>query len=408
MKRFFACALVLCLLPFSALSEGWLGQLFGGFTQSAPSLRFVSVSDRAFEAQGARVIGASSDKSKILIASAYELYLWDAANKQRLPIAFTEEEDIAQFNFLVETAYVFTLLKGKTTQEAAHESFLARLDAYLKSRGRERLTSFDEVSECFPMLLSLGASARCIGSRYAIVDAVQLPAVLLIDMETGACALQGDQKALLHGDTLYHDGELTDLLTGENRRPEYAPINGEASYRPTQRDAKLLGDDSLLVLSPANAINKEDNTRQSALYCYSTDASQAKLIALGAFSLSKEPSRLLVTGDGRYAAACPQQLSDSDSAMLIDLESGKVRPFGADAPFPVSATRDAFICYDYKNASALLLLDPQTLETSRLNVSSYRPGALNLNIVSDLTSNGEGLYFSQREALHGFFELIDK
>ena len=94
--------------------------------------------------------------------------------------------------------------------------------------------------------------------------------------------------------------------------------------------------------------------------------------------------------------------------MLIDLESGEVRPFGADAPFPVSATRDAFICYDYKNASGLLLLDPQTLETRRLNVSGYRPGALNLNIVSDLTSNGEGLYFAQREALHGFFELIDK
>ncbi len=408
MKRFLACTLILCLLPFSALSEGWLGQLFSGFTQSAPGLRFVSVSDRAFDAQGARVIGANGDKSKILIASAFELYLWDTAKKRRLPIAFTAEEDIAQFNFLVETAYVFTLLKGKTTQEAAHESFVARLGAYLEARGRERLTSFDEVSECFPMLLSLGASARCIGSRYAVVDAVQLPAVLLIDMETGACALQGDKQALLHGDTLYHDGELTDLVTGESRRPEYPLIDGEASYRPMQRDAKLLGNGSLLILSPANAINKEDNTRQSALYCYSTDASKTKLIALGAFSLSKEPSRLLVTGDGRYAAACPQRLSDSESAMLIDLESGEVRSFGADAPFPVQATQDAFICYDYKNASGLFLLDPQTLETSRLNVSGYRAGTPNLTIVSDLTANGEGLYFAQREALHGFFELTDK
>ena len=94
--------------------------------------------------------------------------------------------------------------------------------------------------------------------------------------------------------------------------------------------------------------------------------------------------------------------------MLIDLESGEVRSFGADAPFPVQATQDAFICYDYKNVSGLFLLDPQTLETSRLNVSGYRPGTPNLTIVSDLTANGEGLYFAQREALHGFFELTDK
>ena len=65
MKKVLACLLVMSLLPFGALSEGWFSALFGN--ADAPEFRYVSVPEKAFGEGNHRVLAASMDENFILI-----------------------------------------------------------------------------------------------------------------------------------------------------------------------------------------------------------------------------------------------------------------------------------------------------------------------------------------------------
>ena len=397
LKTLIAIALITALLP-GALAGGFFSGLLGGGSEK---LRFVSVKDRAFSTDNARVIAATGDGRNVLIMNPFELYLWDTKTNRRAAVWFSSEQDIEQLNFTMQTAYVLRSNVKKDQTEARQKQYEEITGKYFERNGITRFTTLDEVSGCFPMIISIGARTKELGPRWALVEATYLSAMLLIDLESGEARFTEDRYASISGDRLLNsdDGSVTDLATGETYYPEYKrpEIDGSSGIIKTLR---LLGDDSIAALVPGSSI-RDDKTRDMLLVQASVENS--RVIALGSFDFMREPSELLVTGNGRYAVAYYPQVYYADQAVIVDLETGEIKKPGLEELLFVAAAEDAFLCYDFKNAE-MVRLEPDTLKQTKLSVSGLGK-SVTYTMISNLVGNGGGLYFSQGEILHGYFEL---
>ncbi|MCR4621926.1 MAG: hypothetical protein K5663_07555 [Clostridiales bacterium] len=396
-KTLLAFLLVIALLPASALAGGLFGSLFGG---KGDKLKFVSVKDRAFSTDSARVIAATGDGRNVLITNQFDLYIWDTKAGKRIPVWFSSEKDIEQLGLMVQTSYVLRSNVKKDQIEARKKQYEEITGKFFERNGITRFTTLDEISGCFPMQIQIGARVREIGPRWALVDAVYLGAAVLIDLETGEARFIEDAYASLSGDRLLDTDarSVTDLKTGETRYPEY--IKAETEYSGAIKTLKLLKDDSVLALLPGSAI-RDDKTRELLLAYVS--AAGTKTVNIGAFEFMHEPSVLLVTGSGRYAAVTSQYAHYAKQTVIVDLASGEAKTPGIDDLLYVSSADDAFLCYDVGKAE-LLTLDPETLETAKLTVSGLGK-SVTYNMISSVVTNGEGLYFSQGDVLRGYFKL---
>ena len=404
-KTLVSALLALALLGGCATGEGWLSGLFGS---SAPSLRFVSVPDNAFTDPSCRVIAASSDRRNVLISCAYEVYLWDTLENRRLPLTFTDESDIAAFNQLAESAVVLTVTRNTREQserEKQRDRILEIKASYLNEKGLKRFTSFDHLSECFPRIVSLATTADSVSARYAIADAAQLGASFLVDLETGECRLINDIRyaALCDGRLLTPEG-ITLLDTGETYLPT-APELDVSGLSSQIKRLTLLKDDSVLALVPSDTMDKTDYSRE--MYLADISKERSTVLELGRYAMSKEPDRLLVTGDGRYALACGSIAASIGNAVIVDREKGETKPF-TERLFLVAAAGDAFICYDAYDGSQLYLLAPDTLKLTKLKLSGLgKNSPLSFMAASSFVGNGEGLYFVQNDIVRGYFEFAD-
>ena len=399
LKTFIALMLVLALLP-GALASGFFGGLLGGGSEK---LRFVSVKDKAFSTDNSRVIAATGDGRNVLIMNPFELYIWDTGTNGRIPVWFSGEKDIEQLNFTVQTAYMRRFNAKKDQMEALQKQYDEVTGKYFERSGITRFTTLDEVSGCFPMIISIGGRTKELGPRWALVEAVYLSAMLLIDLETGEARFIEDRFASINGSRLLNsdDGSVTDLKSGETYFPEYKrpETDGSAGYL---KQLRLLGDDSIAALIPGSEI-RDDKTRDMTLVKASAEYGLAAV--LGSFNIMHEPSELLVTGNGRYAAAFYPQVNYAGQAVIADLETGETKTPGLEGLLFVAATEDAFLCYDFKKAEPVRL-EPDTLKQTKISVSGLgRGSALSYTMMGSLIGNGGGLYFSQGEILRGYFEL---
>ncbi len=396
LKTLIALVLVTALLP-GALAGGFFSGLLGGGSEK---LRFVSVKDRAFSTDNARVIAATGDGRNVLITNPFELYIWDTKTNRRAAVWFSSEQDIEQLNFTVRTAYMRQSNVKKDQTEARQKQYEEITGKYFERNGITRFTTLDEVSGCFTMIISIGARTRELGPRWALVEATTLPAMLLIDLETGEASFTEDRYASISGDRLLNsdDGGVTDLATGETYYPEYKRLEIDGSSG-TIKTLRLLGDDSVLALFPSEF--REDKTRDVLLAYFSEEGGRA--VVLGTYDLRHEPSELLVTGNGRYAAAYYPSLSYTDQAVIVDLETGETKAPGLEELLFVVAAEDAFLCYDFKN-DEMVRLEPDTLKQTKLSVSGLGQ-SVTLTMIGNVVGNGGGLYFTQGEILHGYFEL---
>ena len=236
MKKVLACLLVLSLLPFGALSEGWFSSLFGG---SGPKLRFVSVGNRAFSSDSARVIAATGDGRNVLISWAYELYLWDTRENRRIPLWFSQPEDVELLNFTADNAALLAGKPGKDQREEKQKQIEQVKQRYLEQHGLEAFTSFDDVYGCYPRLVPLGVKLLDVGSEYALIVPNYFTASLLTDLRTGESRFVRSAHPALCGDRLYTGEEILRLDTGESYAPDYAAVQHEKQDRTHNRADRI-------------------------------------------------------------------------------------------------------------------------------------------------------------------------
>ena len=90
-------------------------------------LRYVAVPEDAFDGiPGGRVAAVAEDGNKLLVIGRNSLYLWDAAAGQRIPVYFSQEEDMD----LLNDAVLLQCMNGKTT-EATLETIRGKMAEYL-------------------------------------------------------------------------------------------------------------------------------------------------------------------------------------------------------------------------------------------------------------------------------------
>ena len=400
-KKLLLCLLILALLPINALAENWFSALFGN--ANSPQLRFVSVREKAFSTENARVIAAAGDGSRVLITNAYELYLWDVKANKRIPLRLTDEEDIELFNFTLESAFVLRSATNREQRETMQKRYEEVRDSYFKQHGLDRFTSFDEMSECFPMRIAIGARTKGLGQRYALIEAVQFGAQFIADLQTGECRFVENQFASLYGDKLLdldNDG-ITQIETGEVYLPNYSLPDAQVSMG-YQKDIKLLSDDSIAILIP-EAEMTENYERNMHLRLASTK--NGFDVVLGQFRAMTEPDTLLPLGNGKYVAAFSRNNYRNVPTFIVNCETSEVMQLEPDKLMMVSATEDSFILYNTETYSYdLVELNPETLEQTALSVSGAN--GLGFTALASVVTNGEGLYFVQGDILHGYFELV--
>ena len=399
LRTLLALILALALLPGALAGRFFSGLLGKG---SPARLSFVSVKDKAFSTDNSHVIAASGDGARVLIMNPYELYIWDTKTNRRVPVWFGGEQDIEQLNSMVKTSYVLRSNVKKDQLDALAAKYDETTCSFFKREGITRFTSLDEVGQCFPKQIQIGARTRELGLRWALVEAVYLGAMLLIDLDTGEARFIEERYTAINGDRLFDpsDRSVTKLDTGEAYYPDYVPADTE--YFGALKALKLLSDDSLLALLPGSEI-REDRTRDLLLAHVSSGST--RVFDLGAFDIMHEPSQLLVTGNGRYAAAYYPQAYYAAQAVIADLDTGEVKTPGFEQTMLVASAPNGFICYDI-NKAVLVMLDPETLETTKLSVSGKGfGGTVTYTMISSVADNGAGLYFFQSEILHGYFEL---
>ena len=405
-KKLLACLLVLCLLPAGALAGGWLDALFAAASSDGTSLRYVSVPEEAFTEPSSRVIGASGDGRNVLIMNNYEIYLWDTLENKRLPLHFSNEEEIAAFDAYLDTAIVNNqvLRLNKEQREARMTEIKKVKETYLKNHLLTHFTSFDHINDCFPHIVPIGASVEYLSPHYAIIAANQLGLAFLADLQTGECNLLGNSRDVaLYEDKLLTADGIVLLTTGETTMPAYQEADASGLSHRVNR-MELTKDDAVVSLIPSDTTDPADFTREMYLVDLSTE--RTRIVDLGKYSMTGEPNKLLITGDGRYAAAYNPSPAYSSQAVIIDRESGLVKPID-EALMLVTSSEDGFICYDYANTYMLVLLDPETMKYGTLAVTGLDLGsAFTYTAASSVIGNGNGLYFVQREVLHGYFELV--
>ena len=406
-KKLLICLLILALLPGWASAEGWFNALFGGFASDAARLEYVSVSERAFSTENARVLGAAGDGSKVLITNACELYLWDLQARKRIPLRFTDPQDIEQLNFVIENAYInfLNVKKDKEQLEALREKIDRIEQEYFKKKGIECFTSFDELNECFPKTIQLGANVSAINLRYAIVEAYRLPGTLLVDLVTGETRFLETNRYLLYGDSLFdlEEMSITRLDSGETVFPAYTLPDSEASLGMVKARCVLNGD-SVAALIPEAAVNEN---YERTMFLHLASAQNGFQAALGMFRYDCEPDTLLPLGNGRYVAAYSRNGYRKVPIFIIDCLSGEMQQLEPGKLMPVSATEDTFLFFDMETLdSRLTALDPETMEQSQVAVSGVKN--MGYAAISSVVANGEGLYFVQNDILHGYFELVNQ
>ena len=404
-KRCVSLVLVSLLLSSCALSEDWLSALFGNV--NGPRLSFVAVPDEAFTSENGRVLAATADGQYAVILSKRCPYIWSMNEQKRIQLSFESEEDLAELNLRADTSALMSAPTGesKEQREKRQEELVRKKQAYLQEKGIEMFMCFEDAVECYGGVVGVDAAADCIAQRYAIFTASRFGVRFLCDMRTGRCRLIYDTFTTLCEDRLLTDRGIESIETGESHIPSYEQIDGEKLSLASQPNAiRLLKDDSVLLLFPGSEIKRESFSRET--YLFDVAPGWTRALDLGEFPLTMEPRTLTLTWNERYAAAHYLSPYVAGDTVILDRESGEVKPIGADELMLFASTEDSFICYDLKKFT-LVLLNPETLERSSLSVSGYPSGGpLPLTVVSSVVGNGEGKYFVQRELVRGYFELV--
>lgn len=408
-------ALLLCLALAAACAAAE--------TPAPTVIRFTAVPDEAFGEEGRMVIAGTADGARLLIAGAYELYIWNTETGERIPLTFSREEDREYLDMKIRTALGFTSA-AQHMKKDQREAYIAKMeqaaDEYLAARGLDRFSSLDQIAECFDHLLPLGARCKGLGDSFALTECSQIGLEIATDLRTGESRLIGTDPenssripSAVCGDRLFSKDGLFDMNTWESDYPEenhyYPSFAGWEGALPEEglsiiTAMALRPDDSLVYIS-RGSFDRESGT--TSCYLALRSAEKSAVLALGQFSGMYTPEALLFAGNGRYVLAYSPSLY-TVPPVILDMETGEKQTLEPGEIFFFAACDAGFVAYDYRNRDnpGVVLLDPETLETKPLRLAGDDLRAGDMTIISSVADNGRGMLFSSSSGtLRGYFTL---
>lgn len=385
-------------------------------------LRYVAVPEDAFGGTpGGRVAAVAEDGNKLLVIGRNSLYLWDAAAGQRIPVYFSQEEDMD----LLNDAVLLQCMNGKTT-EATLETIRGKMAEYLADHGLERFENLAQAGEFLNLRNgNNGIYICCAGEHFAVAAMFQPWVYFTVDLRTGEAriieCLQQDFEytdtgtgwaesrglsivPMLYGDLLLSDNGVTDLNTGETvqlelRMPDTLPED----IRLDQSTADALAPDgNILKTAATNLIRTDDGKLVRDWYLLDCGADGTNVIRICENSRA-DLSEMLVTGNGRYVTVSDPNAIGQGAVWMIDRETGDVRSLEDTGWVAVGAYDTGFLCYDLNYGFwPLLAVDPETMNYVFVNLTGTNCPQPTVRTLVGMISNGR--YFCPRsDIINGYF-----
>lgn len=406
MKKLFVCLLALALALPAAGSAEWLASFFGA-PASGLTLRYVAVPEAAFSAENDRVLAASPDGRFVLISNPYAVYLWDCTARRRIPISFAGEEDLELLNLYALNAALGTqgIKLNKEQREKRIADLEAVRDSYLARLGLTRFTDLDQIADCYPRTVNLFAQCTGFDGQIAAVECPQFAIAFSVDLTTGEAKLfeKGDQIMAIGSGMVLYRSHFADLATGEPLIPDLtvAADDGRPDDLTLPQGAAFCADGSVVYVSPSGAFSPEGNDYW--LTHAAKDANTAYMI--GNYAYSRAPGSILLSCEDRWALLYSRSAATYNPAILMNLETGEISEIEAGKLLPVAAAKNGFICWDLKTYD-VVLLDPVTGEQAKISLArGFDWSQLNYAAVGSIVGNGQGMLFTQRQPLHGYFVI---
>ena len=416
MRKLFLLSLVLTVFFVSAAAESAPDPL----SSDPAAIRFVSVPEAAFSTENARVIAATADGVSVLIMNGYELYIWNIPEGKRVPVTFIRDGDIEWLNACVENSMVLQQrgFGGRATEEQLaqrKEAAEKSKQSYLQSRGLTRFVNLDQVAECYPRLVELGAECTSVGLHYAAVNLNYLGiGNMVIDLRTGETVAQNsNDSSMIIASSLWEDRLLmipvseeesdtvVDLATGEARMllTDYTPVEDNLGYTwSLKSQAVLAPDDSILTI--ASRYDKADDKLVVHWALAAIGRDRSRVIPLDTLENSSG-KRLLLTGDGKYAMACE---TVTGGAAVVNLETDEVRIPPAEDVLYLGSCGTGFIGISRKTMFPFLLR-ADTLESVPLRLAGPIPAGLTYAALTRVTGNSRDLLFPAGDIVQGYSQL---
>ncbi|MBR4711604.1 MAG: hypothetical protein IKP10_06185 [Clostridia bacterium] len=412
MKKALICALALMLaLPMTGCAENFLEFLFGK-PSSGLTLRYVPAAPEAFAtlsdpAREACLIGISSDGNMLLMSDGYsEIYCWDQAAGKRVPVTFADPAEAEALTAMIPGAVV-RIMGGSSLsrqqREERTEQTKAKQDAYLSGVGQKVFADMDQISECYPHMLSLNVTCLGLTDRWALLQCMNMPCSLAIDLHTGASRvfLESNQpRSFSDGKILLPEG-IMDLETGLMLDPDQiglmpAADDGRPDLTVLPSQITLGADGSLLAIGCDGAISPDGND----YWLIDAARDYNRAVMIGSFGFGDAPGRIMISGDGRTLMLLKSGSAMAASQILMNRESGEKTVYERGKLLPVAPTQSGFLCWDL-NTYDVLLIGPDGGSGERVDLRGDLDwSTLDLTAVSYTIGNGKGMYFVTRPSLN--------
>ncbi len=372
------------------------------------SIRYTAAPAAAFGGnESARVIAVSADRQKLLIASPFDLYIWDVGTGSRIPVSFSAEEDLELLSLNMDRMLALGPNNKKLTEEQLEERREAGTN-YLAKQGQTRFTNVDQIMKCYPRMIQIRAVCYSMGEHFVLVqENNSFLGMFTLDMRTGeARMIPSDQARMIFptlcGDRMLSGSGITDLNSGETvmlEMPEEKKPEEDLAPRPGLR---LLMDDSILALSRGSNFTE---TMESNYYLRKLSKDGTGWALLGGYPMGFSDSALYVTGDLKYAAVSPP-FHLQQGPVIVNLETMKVQTLDAGDLIVIGEYDSGFICYSLKNLNAVRL-DAASLKQTQLRQTGDTWPEINVSVAGALKSNGRD-YCAQSAAIQGYFSAETK
>ena len=372
------------------------------------SIRYTAAPAAAFGGnESARVIAVSADRQKLLIASPFDLYIWDVGTGSRIPVSFSAEEDLELLSLNMDRMLALGPNNKKLTEEQLEERRKAGTN-YLAKQGQTRFTNVDQIMECYPRMIQIRAVCWSMGEHFVLVlDNNNLLGMFTLDMRTGAARMiPSDQGSVvfptLCGDRMLSGAGITDLNTGETAMPEIpesvAKPDEDLAARPVLR---LLPDGSIVALS--RGANFTENM-ESNYYLRKPFETENSWVLLGSYRSAFSDSALYITGDGKFAAVSPPYYLQGP--VIVNLETMEAQTLDTGDLVVIGEYDSGFICYSLRNLNAVRL-DAASLKQTQLRQTGDTWPEVNITVAGALKSNGRD-YCAQNAVIQGYFTADTK
>ena len=407
MKKVLSFLLIVSILTGTCLSEGVFGWLSKNI--ASRSLKYVSVAKSAFREENMRVIAADSEGNYVLICSAYDLYIWNVKRRQRVPLRFENEQDQELLDFYVMGSLVNTLFRNlqKEQKQEKQIELETRKDEYLKRQGLQHFSSLDQVTECFPNLVSLGAFCEGIGDCFALVVLNYMGFAMTLEFETGLCSIVYTEstRPAFCKDKLFADWLITDLATGGSSIPDLKPAIPEDGVEVStfgKPAPVMLNDGSLAFLTYAN---RPEGGLDVDCYVSIAGPEEGRVYSLGIYQLGRL-SQIEQTADSRYLLII-QSPATSGDALILDRQTGEVKVVDTRKYVPFAAYENLFLCYSLKDY-CVMTIDPSSLDVQKVSLSGISSNSFPFSAFVTLKGNGKNAYFAQNWNLQGYFVMSER